>query len=42
MPGRCHAQRRLLIAEADEYQNAFLDLPRHIGILGPVMDHRPG
>ncbi len=34
--------RRLLIAEADEYMDAFLDLPRHIGILGPVMnyDHR--
>ncbi len=31
--------RRLLIAEADEYQDAFLDLPRHIGILGPVMDY---
>ena len=34
--------RRLLMAEADEYMDAFLDLPRHIGILGPVMnyDHR--
>ena len=34
--------RRLLIAEADEYMDAFLDLPRHVGILGPVMnyDHR--
>ena len=31
--------RRLLIAEADEYMNAFLDLPRHIGIIGPVMDY---
>jgi UDP-N-acetylmuramate--alanine ligase len=31
--------RRLLIAEADEYQDAFLDLPRHIGIIGPVMDY---
>jgi len=31
--------RRLLIAEADEYMDAFLDLPRHIGILGPVMDY---
>lgn len=35
LPGTC----RLLIAEADEYMNAFLDLPRHIGILGPVMDY---
>ena len=34
-----HGARRLLIAEADEYRNAFLDLPRHIGILGPVMDY---
>jgi UDP-N-acetylmuramate--alanine ligase len=31
--------RRLLIAEADEYMDAFLDLPRDIGILGPVMDY---
>jgi UDP-N-acetylmuramate--alanine ligase len=30
--------RELLIVEADEYMNAFLDLPRTIGILGPVMD----
>ena len=34
-----HGARRLLIAEADEYRDAFLDLPRHIGILGPVMDY---
>jgi UDP-N-acetylmuramate--alanine ligase len=34
-----HGSRRLLIAEADEYRNAFLDLPRHIGILGPVLDY---
>jgi UDP-N-acetylmuramate--alanine ligase len=34
-----HGSRRLLIAEADEYGDAFLDLPRHIGILGPVMDY---
>lgn len=34
--------RHLLIAEADEYRDAFLALPRSIGILGPVMnyDHR--
>jgi UDP-N-acetylmuramate-alanine ligase len=29
-----HGERRLLIAEADEFQNAFLDLPRDIGIIG--------
>ncbi len=34
-----HGARRLPIAEADEYRDAFLDLPRHIGILGPVMDY---
>jgi UDP-N-acetylmuramate--alanine ligase len=34
-----HGQRRLLIAEADEYRDAFLDLPRHIGIIGPVVDY---
>jgi UDP-N-acetylmuramate--alanine ligase len=34
-----HGERRLLIAEADEYRNAFLDLPRHIGIIGPVVDY---
>ena len=34
-----HGSRRLLIAEADEYRNAFLDLPRHIGIIGPVLDY---
>ena len=34
-----HGQRRLLIAEADEYRDAFLDLPRHIGIIGPVIDY---
>ncbi len=34
-----HGARRLLIAEADKYRDAFLDLPRHIGILGPVMDY---
>lgn len=31
--------RRLLIAEADEYMNAFLAIPRSIGIIGPVMDY---
>lgn len=31
--------RDLLIAEADEYMDAFLSLPRSIGILGPVMDY---
>lgn len=34
-----HGSRRLLIAEADEYRDAFLDLPRHIGIIGPVLDY---
>lgn len=29
-----HGERRLLIAEADESQNAFLNCPGHIGIIG--------